>query len=246
MLEFPMKQTSGTLTRAENYSNSILLIHNIEQKYSFRVPCASLVQVGNGTVSIWWEYDFFTYVALAGISQQLFMSSHGCWAQWMPLGFCSWVQCKLRSKHRLYGLTRINKSHWFYKFLTYNEGNILKNRAVHSAVFSYPMSGYATRNLIVSLSASRSVRGGSGVYPVYLDFTKGFDVVSHSILLGKLAAHGLDRYTLCVNTGWGAGPRECRWMELNPAGDQRPVLGPVLFNDDLDKEIWVHPQYAGR
>lgn len=52
MLEFPMKQTSGTLTRAENYSNSILLIHNIEQKYSFRVPCASLVQVGNGTVSI--------------------------------------------------------------------------------------------------------------------------------------------------------------------------------------------------
>ena len=88
------------------------------------------------------------------------------------------------------------------------------------------MSGYATRNLIVSLSASRSVRGGSGVYPVYLDFTKGFDVVSHSILLGKLAAHGLDRYTLCVNTGWGAGPRECRWMELNPAGDQSWVVFP--------------------
>ena len=43
---------------------------------------------------------------------------------------------------------------------------------------------------------------------VYLDFNKAFDTVSHSILLQKLAGHGLDRYTL----GWvrelaeGLGP----------------------------------------
>ena len=31
---------------------------------------------------------------------------------------------------------------------------------------------------------------------VYLDFSKAFDTVSHRSLLGKLATHGLDRYSL--------------------------------------------------
>ena len=37
---------------------------------------------------------------------------------------------------------------------------------------------------------------------IYLDISKAFDTVSHSILLEKLAAHGLDRYTLCWANQW--------------------------------------------
>ena len=37
---------------------------------------------------------------------------------------------------------------------------------------------------------------------VYLDFSKAFDTVSRSILLEKLSACGLDRYTLCWVKNW--------------------------------------------
>lgn len=37
---------------------------------------------------------------------------------------------------------------------------------------------------------------------VCLDFSKAFGTVSHSIVLGKLAAHSLDRYILCWAKNW--------------------------------------------
>ena len=46
---------------------------------------------------------------------------------------------------------------------------------------------------------------GKVVDVVYLDFSKAFDTVSHSILLGKLAARGLDRYTLLWVRNWLEG-----------------------------------------
>ena len=40
---------------------------------------------------------------------------------------------------------------------------------------------------------------------VYMDFSKAFDTFSHIILLGKLAAHGLDGHTLCCIKNWLSG-----------------------------------------
>jgi len=57
---------------------------------------------------------------------------------------------------------------------------------------------------------------------VYLDFSKAFDTVSHSILLEKLGAHGFDRYTLCWVKNWleGRAQRVLVNGVLNPAGNQ--------------------------
>ena len=46
---------------------------------------------------------------------------------------------------------------------------------------------------------------GKAVDEVYLDFSKAFDTVSHSLLLQKLAARGLDRYTLHRVRNWLKG-----------------------------------------
>ncbi|TRZ11925.1 hypothetical protein HGM15179_015184 [Zosterops borbonicus] len=55
------------------------------------------------------------------------------------------------------------------------------------------------------------VDAGRAVDVVYLDFSKAFDTVSHSTLLEKLAAHGLDRGTLCWVRNWLDGWAQRWW-----------------------------------
>ena len=46
---------------------------------------------------------------------------------------------------------------------------------------------------------------GNAVDVVYLDLSKDFDSVFHSILLEKLEGHGLERNTLCRVKNWVEG-----------------------------------------
>ena len=72
------------------------------------------------------------------------------------------------------------------------------------------------------------VEEGKAVEVVYPDFSKAFDTTSHSILLQKLTAHGLDRYTLGWVRNWLNSFAQKVVMNgaKNPAGNWSRVVFP--------------------
>ena len=77
--------------------------------------------------------------------------------------------------------------------------HVRDNRGIRPSQHGFMKGRSCLTNLISFYDrVTRLVDEGKAADVVYLDFSKAFDTVSHSILLQKMAARGLDRYT----SGW--------------------------------------------